>query len=244
VKENIKNILLKTGIYKALARRCEKFAAGYWMHLYKHLSAKYSYPVWFPHRLDLALWFQQRNAHFLERGVYSSAVIAPGDTVLELCCGDGFYSYFFFSCKAAHVDAVDIDDLALAHAGEFHACENVQFHKRDIIREPFPRDRYNVVVWDSAMRRLKKADIKIVLQKVRDVLEPTQGIFSCYVIIDDPGKPIEFIEPLTAEELTAMLRDAFDSVVCVESVSPDRHNYYFHCFIGQPRQVTLPSRGC
>ena len=36
--------------------------------------------------------------------------------VLDVCCGDGSYSYMFFSDIAGHIDAIDNDEYALQYA--------------------------------------------------------------------------------------------------------------------------------
>jgi hypothetical protein len=234
IKRLIKQVLLKTKfieLLKPVMLLCEYFISNFWKMKYLQISAGYAHPTWFPHRLNLATWSEQRDSHFLERGIYSNEVIAPGNTVLELCSGDGFYSYFFFSKKAQHIDAIDIDQMALAHAQEYHSLPNIHYHQADIIKDPFPRNTYEVVIWDSAIRRLKKEEMKIVLEKISTVLKPTNGVFSCYEIIDDESHPIEFITPISAQELTEMFQTYFDVVQWRSSISPGRHNYYFHCYM-------------
>ena len=48
-------------------------------------------PHWADHRIDLALWSKLRNPEFVERGVYAREMMRPDCSVLDLCCGDGFY---------------------------------------------------------------------------------------------------------------------------------------------------------
>lgn len=225
----VSDALLAIIMTKAMASLCERYLKNFWRLTYRRIMWHYPHPVWFPHRLDLYTWQEHRNCHFLERGIYSHQVINPGDTVLELCCGDGFYSYFFFSGKAAHVDAVDIDDMALAHARQYHSSPNISYRHLNIVKDDFPKEQYNVVVWDSAIRRLKIDDIHIALGKVRDVLHKSNGIFSCYEIFEDKENPIYFITPLTQEDLTNILRQYFPSVQWIKTVTPERTNYYYHC---------------
>jgi len=192
----IERALFKIGFFKPIIWLCEHFLSAFWRMKFQNIMAGYSNPVWFPHRLDLATWHMHCNSHFLERGVYSNEVIAPGDTVLELCCGDGLYSHFFFSNKAKHIDAIDIDQVALSHAREYHSLPNIRYYLADIVEDPFPRNEYNVVIWDSAIRRIDKEEINIVLKKIKSVLKPTNGILSCYEIFESSENSIEFITPL------------------------------------------------
>lgn len=236
VLQLLKRALLKTRIShrvasQTIASLCERYLSLFWQMKYQEIRANYPHPVWHPHRLALATWPEHRNCHFLERGVYSNQVIAQGDTVLDMCCGDGFYSYFFFSNKAEHVDAIDIDEAALAHAQEYHSHPKISYHRSDIVKDPFPRKSYNVVIWDSAIRRLNREHMDIVFEKITHVLRPTNGVFSCYEIFEGSEKPIDFITPLTSQQLIQMLQKYFPSVQWVETVTPGRHNYYFHCYM-------------
>ena len=65
--------------------------------------------------------------------------------VLEVCCGDGFNSYFFYSKKAASLTAVDFDPQAIAHAKRHYTLPNVRFQIADI-RTDLPAGDYDNVV--------------------------------------------------------------------------------------------------
>ncbi len=208
--------------------KCEAFLKEYWSRKWNDISVMTDDPLWFPHRLDLESWGEHRNPHFVERGVYSHQVINPGDRVLELCCGDGFYAYHFFACKAAHVDCLDLNIDALSHAREYHALENIRYHRLNIITDPFPFQTYDVVVWDSAIRRLDVPSIEIVLDKIMTCLKPG-GKFSAYEIFEEDEKPIEFITPLTRKQLEDMFKERFETVEYIRTLTPGRANYYFHC---------------
>ena len=58
------------------------------------------------------------------RGFFGSEVVRDGDEVLDIGCGDGFFSMRFFSERASHVDAIDTDAEAIcvAHAGDDPDC--------------------------------------------------------------------------------------------------------------------------
>ncbi|WP_277057371.1 class I SAM-dependent methyltransferase [Trichlorobacter lovleyi] len=140
--QHIQDILFRSSTNEEEALQiknlCELYISKFWEHTYYQSMANYGHHVWHPHQLDLAMWHRDRNPHFAERGIYSHQVISPGDNVLELCSGDGFYTYYFFSGKASHVDALDIDDNALEHARRHHSSSNIQYYRSNIVLDPFP----------------------------------------------------------------------------------------------------------
>jgi SAM-dependent methyltransferase len=236
--QDVQNALFNTNMTEGDAAKaedlCQVFIQKYWEWRYAETMKNYDHPVWFPHRLDMANWHTDRNPHFLERGIYSHQVIMAGDDVLELCCGDGFYSYYFLSGKAASVDSLDIDDLALSWARKYHSAPNINFLHINIAREPFPKSKYNVVVWDGAMRRLKRDDIEVTLDKVVEVLRPTDGVFSSYVELQDVTEP--YLTPLGLADMKQLLQSRFPVVEWVRTSTPGRpNNYYFHCYMSDKK---------
>jgi len=235
--QHIQDILFRSSTNEEEALQiknlCELYISKFWEHTYYQSMANYGHHVWHPHQLDLAMWHRDRNPHFAERGIYSHQVISPGDNVLELCSGDGFYTYYFFSGKASHVDALDIDDNALEHARRHHSSSNIQYYRSNIVLDPFPSKSYDVVVWDSAIRRLKVEEIEIVLSKVIEVLTPTNGVFSCYEIFEDDQCHIPFITDIKKDELIQIFKKYFKTVKWIRTETPGRHNFYFHCFLDE-----------
>ena len=71
-------------------------------HRYVRLWSGLGKP-WFDHRFDYLrgpeyIWWQ-------ERGVLGNFSIPEGSSILDLCCGDGFYDKHYFSRRAARIDA-------------------------------------------------------------------------------------------------------------------------------------------
>jgi SAM-dependent methyltransferase len=124
-------------------------------------------PQFFKHNVNLACWpFDSERWAFTARGVFARACMNRGCRVLDLCCGDGSYSKFFFSDIASFVDAVDSDDYAISYAKQLHTGININYYQLDIVNQPFPNSEYDVVVWNAAICYFKISEIKIVIEKI------------------------------------------------------------------------------
>jgi len=186
-------------------------------------------PHWADHRLDLALWPEHRDASFLERGVYSREVMRPGCTVLDLCCGDGFYAYFFYSRIGARIDAVDIDEEALRSAQEHHAAGNIAYSRLDIVRDAFSQDRYDVVCWDGALGHFAAEDIDLVLSKIARAVGDN-GVLTGFEEIESPDTQSwdHKVALTTSDDLRALLGRFFKHVHML-TVDHPRRLAYFRC---------------
>jgi SAM-dependent methyltransferase len=123
-------------------------------------------PSWFDHRIDLHyLWPQ--NLFWLERGIWPRKYMTEGCGVLDLFCGDGFYSRYFYSTIAGHIDAVDRDPTAITHATRWHSHPSIDFVAADAVTQDFPRPHYDVIVWYEAIEHLAPADYAVVVSRIK-----------------------------------------------------------------------------
>jgi SAM-dependent methyltransferase len=135
-------------------------------------------PQFFKHAMNLAHWpFDPARWAFAARGVYARESMRRGCKVLDLCCGDGAYSRLFFADIAGRVDAVDLDEYAIAYARKYHSTPVVRYHRLDIIAEPLPDRGYDVVVWNAAICYFSEPHIRLVLQKVIAASGPDMKLF-------------------------------------------------------------------
>jgi SAM-dependent methyltransferase len=187
-------------------------------------------PEWFDHRADLFRWSEHCNPLWVERGVFSREAMFEGCRVLDLCCGDGFYPYHFYAKIASHVDAVDRDPTALAHARRWHSHPRVSYVQLDVVTDDFPEIDYDAITWDGAIEHFSMDQIRIVLKKCVETLKLPGGVLNGYTIIarsTDKSHPDHQHEFSSPTELKELLGKFFPFVGTVETEYPERHNIYF-----------------
>ena len=87
-------------------------------------------PMFFKHQINLNNWrFDPKEWSFVTRGVFAREKMLPNSKVLDLCCGDGTYSYLFFADIAASIDAVDFDETALSYARKYYKHPKINFKR-------------------------------------------------------------------------------------------------------------------
>jgi len=91
-----------------------------------------------------------------------------GCRVMDVCCGNGSYSYLFFSDIAGCVDAIDKDSNALAFARNHFAAENINYLQIDVLNENFPSSNYDVIVLNAAISYFNDDQINLILKKIVD----------------------------------------------------------------------------
>lgn len=104
------------------------------------------------------------------RGFFSSEIIKQGDYLLDIGCGDGFFTRRFFAERCAHIDGVDLEPSAIHAAKRYNSAPNIKFHILDAVTQPFPENKYNVIVWDGAIGHFPPDVLGKVLQKIHDAL--------------------------------------------------------------------------
>jgi 2-polyprenyl-3-methyl-5-hydroxy-6-metoxy-1,4-benzoquinol methylase len=127
-------------------------------------------PYWFDHRIDL-YYHWPHNLFWLERGILPRKEMFDGCNVLDLFCGDGFFSRYFYSSIAGQIDAVDKDPSAIAHAKRWHSYPTINYRVLDAVKQDFPRDCYDVIVWFEAIEHLSEAEYKVVAERIKAVLK-------------------------------------------------------------------------
>ncbi len=136
-------------------------------------------PHFFGHRIgafDLAFGSAKSGPYPWFRAFLAADVIRDGDTLLDIGCGDGFFTARFLAPRCRAVDGIDVDPDAIASARRENAAANVRYVLADAVEEPFPQERYDVIVWDGALGHFAPAATETMLMKIRSALAE-DGIF-------------------------------------------------------------------
>jgi len=192
-------------------------------------------PEWFDHFLDqYYVWPATRTPLWLERGVFSLLAIKPGARMLELCCGDGFNAYHFYSVRAGEIVSVDFDPDAIASAQRNFKLPNVSYRVADI-RTQMPQGTFDNVVWDAAIEHFTQQEIGELLAAIKSRLA-AGGVLSGYTIVErKEGKSHHEheYEFKSKEDLQRLLAPHFRNVKVFETIYPSRHNLYFFAGEGE-----------
>jgi SAM-dependent methyltransferase len=212
--------------------------ANYWIRKLARTSHRIQFlaewavdnPEYFDHNLDMYYsWFHSRESFPAERGVFSSLAITKNSRVLELCCGDGFNTYHFYSLRASHVLAIDFDHEAIRWARRNYKAPNIIYQIGDI-RIDIPIGPFDNIVWDAAIEHFTETEIVNLMSKIKSVLTPI-GSLSGYTIVepDNGGKHLHQheYEFHSKEDLARFLTPYFRNVQIHETVFPSRRNLYF-----------------
>jgi SAM-dependent methyltransferase len=193
------------------------------------------HPSWFDHRIDLYYHWPE-SLFWIERGVFPRRHMSPGCRVLDLFCGDTFFARFFYSTIAGQVDAVDKDPAAIEHGNRLYPCANLQRYVLDAIRDPFPQERYDVVVWFEALDHIEEHEYRTVIEKIKRAIG-RDGVLTGSLGIIPPEKQGKAHwehknEFATVEDLAGFLHRDFEHVdikttLHREKCGYDRRTAYF-----------------
>lgn len=183
--------------------------------------------MWFDHYVDL-YWKlpAQEDAMFLERAVFNRMLIAPGADLLEIACGDGYYTRNFYAPLARTVVAVDVDPSAIAFARRSNHRTNVRYELCDV-RQGLPAGEFSHIIWDGGMLYLTVGEVGSIIGWIHDRIGPN-GIFSGYTYADYvETRPYIRHRVSDRQDVANLLTPHFANVVVLSSKHPDRRNFYF-----------------
>ena len=217
-------------IAKLMSKFSRLFASSV-HHIQFLLEWSFKNPEYFDHNIDLYFqWRKNRVAFPMERGVFSSIAIKQNATVLDLCCGDGFYTYYFYSLKSFFITGIDFDKNAIKWANKNHKSANSKFLCGDI-RSNFPEGKFDNIIWDAAIEHFTQDEISELMGKIKTGLG-SEGILSGYTVLES-GTGHKHLhqheyEFKDKEDLASFLTPFFKNVQVIETVSPQRTNLYFY----------------
>ena len=192
-------------------------------------------PEYFDHHMDVHYqWAKTGNSLPMERGVHSSFALAGNGRTLDLACGDGFFTNYFYSLKSKEVIGIDFDKSAISLAKSNRILSNTSFILGDI-RTSIPDGPFDNIVWDAAIEHFTESEILGIMERISSVLSG-DGILSGYTVTEaeDGGKHLhqheyEFHDK---SDLARFLSPYFKKVHVYETVFPNRTNLYFYATNG------------
>ncbi len=183
-------------------------------------------PQYFDHQINLYQWrYEPKRWSFTARGVYAREKMFRGCKVLDLCCGDGSYSYLFFSDIAGSIDAVDADQTAVDHAVKHYSFPNIRYHELDVIEDDFPASGYDFVIWNAAICYFELEAIHRILGKI--VNAGNASLRLCGIAPLASGYVDHKTEFHDADELRALLQRYFTTVQIKQIDEITASNIYF-----------------
>lgn len=193
----------------------------------------------------------QRIGHFLfgfgrealpieafKRGFLSADVIRDGDRLLDIGCGDGFFSKRFFGSRCSRVDGVDVEPAAIEAARRFNAAPNVRYYLIDAVAQPFPEPPYDVVVWDGALGHFAPEMTRTMFAKIVLALASDGAFVGSESLGREGSDHLQFFE--AEDDLAKLLTPYFKHVQIKTSIYrlPDgyiRREAYWRCANVQSR---------
>lgn len=204
-------------------------------------------PHYFDHRIgSFAFTIGKGTPFAYYRGYFASELVKPGDRLLDIGCGDGFFDRRFFSPKCSLVDAVDIEQSAIEHASRHNSAPNVHYTICDAVGDEFPGDSYDVVVWDGGIGHFAAETTAHVLRKIKAVLAD-EGVFVGSESLGHEGPDhLQFFSSL--DQLCELLRGHFPHVEVrrIEYAIPGmiREEAFWRCAINPVRLSEVAWRSC
>ena len=222
-----KNVNL--GFLKFLSSLSRKFAFKTHELQFKYEWGTPPTPEWFDHFCDQFYLFRfMQNPLWVERGTFNLLAIKNDADILELCCGDGYNTYHFYSIRAKNIISVDFDSTAINHAKKHNQAKNIQFKLRDI-RTQIPEGKYDNVLWDAGIAHFTEVEIVLIMENIKNRLK-IAGILSGYTIVERvEGKSLaqHEYEFKSKEDLKRFFEPHFKNIKVFETIYPSRHNLYF-----------------
>lgn len=193
-------------------------------------------PEYFDHFIDLHYQLTHKLQAFpFQRGVWSLFAF-PQDTrfVLDIACGDGFFTKQFYASTGASVVAIDFDPQAIKFASRYNSHERISYVVGDV-RNGLPDGSFDVITLDAALEHFTEEEIQKLMSEIKDKLAK-DGVLSGYTIkASETGHKHlhqHEYEPHSKEDLARFFEPYFSKVQVFETTSEERTNYFFHATDG------------
>ena len=185
---------------------------------------------WFDHRHHLLNPPVEFTDFWTASGDNAMSRIPIGGTVLDLCCGDGFYDYHFYRQRAERIVGVDISERAIALAQREHSAPNIEYIVGDIcdiLIWPFG-GMYDVIICRGAIEHFDEEQQIGIFSKAWGALK--DGGWFCGDTVTPIGEnEAHKHEWKNENEMRAALGKVFDYVETHTLVSRERTTLFWSC---------------
>src|SRR2546430_2078519 len=143
-------------------------------------------PEHFDHNIDLYYQWKEGYPFWIERGyagnMCAQTLLLKKDKlkILDLCCGDGFYSKYFYAYSAKSITCIDFDKKAINTAKKKNSSPKIK-HILGDIRYDMPNEKYDLIIWDAAFEHFTIDELKSIITNIKERLVEN-GILACYTI--------------------------------------------------------------
>jgi SAM-dependent methyltransferase len=178
-------------------------------------------PHYYSHRItafQFGFGDGQVRPEVLYRGFSSSEIVREGDRVLDIGCGDGFFTKRFLAARAGHVDGIDIEPTAIAEANKYNSAPNLRFTLVDAVNDPFPSPAYDTVIWDGALGHFAPDTTAGLFAKIKSALGAGGAFAGSECLGRDGDDHLQIFE--TLEDLGALFRPFWRHVLVREVAYP------------------------
>lgn len=150
---------------------------------------------WFDHRLHLLdpdKWFTDFWVASADNVI---GVLPLRGKLLNLCSGDGFYDYHFYSKRAGEILSVELNEEPLNQARRLHSSPNIKYMQKNVLTFDPPESYFDVVVIRGAIEHFSRHDQHVIMEKALKALKP-EGWFCG----DTPARRLDNSKHLTLHE--------------------------------------------
>ena len=182
----------------------------------------------YEHRFDYLRGIE--NFYWMERGIIGLRYLLEKSVVLDLGCGDGFFSGIFYSTRAQAVDAIDYDSRNIKLAKKYYQKDNVNFYQADITRIDLSK-KYDAIYLFAVIEHFTVAEGEALVRKISSALDG-DGFFmgSTPLFSAKGGHNIEHQNEFSTEqEVKNFMIKSFEQVETWVSPWPNRQECYFLC---------------
>jgi cyclopropane fatty-acyl-phospholipid synthase-like methyltransferase len=159
----------------------------------------------------------------------------PGCRLLDLCCGEGFYTHRFYSGRAGSIVALDNNPKAISRARRNFRAPNIEYICGDI-RTEMPQGPFDNISWDAGIEYFTHEEIAAIVASIKARLMP-DGILNGYSVLapQDAGRQMNSLGQkfgaTSREELGEVFHKSFRNVTILRTTHADRFqsrtNHYF-----------------